>query len=205
MKGPGRACSSRGAICDMVSTPSRGPICDIVRSPIRGPLGEGRPLRSVSLSTIPAGVLTPLKQLLRNYSSLVSGSRLRGPERRAGPDTRPRPGPDTRPGPAPGPDARPGPNTRPGPGPDTRPGPDPRPQLGPWPLRPPKRRAAEPPEQESPAKMFQRMKARAAQQRRAVSDALLSPAGGRHWPGSAPAGGSARQGRGEFHGPSATP
>ncbi|XP_032917559.1 mis18-binding protein 1 [Catharus ustulatus] len=39
------------------------------------------------------------------------------------------------------------------------------------------------------------MKARAAQQRRAATDAILSPAGGRHRAGTAPAGDSALQGR----------
>ncbi|XP_041903761.1 mis18-binding protein 1 [Corvus kubaryi] len=381
MRGPGPTQDCRGGAYDIITTPSRLP-----------PWG-GPPLRSVSLSSIPAGTLTPLKQLLWGQGSVVAGDshasspQLAGPERRAGPDarpgpgldtrpgtvgeqwpkqrdgtrpstvgkqwpnqrdghgtrpgtvgeqwpnhqngsdTRPRPVPDTRPGPVSeqwpnqrdgpgtrpgpvpdtrpgtvgdqwpnqrdGPDTRPGtvaerrpnhqngsdtragpvpdtrpgtvgeqwpnqrdgPGTRPGPVPDTRPGtwpnrqngsdtrpgpaPDTRPRTvgdqwpnqrdgsdtrpGPvpdsrpgtvaeqWPNhqngsnprpgpvaeRRPKRPAPEPPGQESPAKIFQRMKARAEQQRRAATDLILSPGAGQRWPGTAQAaaGSSAQPGR----------
>ncbi|XP_058695879.1 mis18-binding protein 1 isoform X2 [Poecile atricapillus] len=218
MRGPGPARGCCGGACDIITTPSRR-------------LAAGQPpLRSVSLSSIPAGTLTPLKQLLRGQGTVaaagsrVPGPQLAGPNRRAGPDTRPGPigeqcpilraGPDTRPGPIGEqcPILRAGPDTRPGPigeqcpilraGPDTRPGPigeqcpilraGPDTRPGPIAERPQKRRAPGPPGQESPAKIFQRMKARAEQRRRVGTDVILSPAVGQHWPGPAWTGGSAQ-------------
>ncbi|CAN8215728.1 unnamed protein product [Coccothraustes coccothraustes] len=143
MRGPRPARERRGRVCDIIATPSR-----------RSARGEP-PLRSVSLSSIPAGTLTPLKQLLPGQGSgAAAASRASGPQ--------PRPGPDCRPGP------------------------------GPVAERPPKRRVPEPPGQESPAKIFQRMKARAEQQRRLPTDVILSPAARQHWPGTARAAGSAQ-------------
>ncbi|KAL2304146.1 hypothetical protein Nmel_009441 [Mimus melanotis] len=204
MREPGPARDRRSELCSIIATPSHRPF-----------RGEP-PLRSVSLSSIPAGTFTPLKQLL--WESFASDPQLRGLERRAAADSRAGPGPDTRAGP--GRDTRAGPgrdtraglgrDTRAGPGRDTRAGPGPDTRLGPrpeqWPNpqdcpdsrpgpvaeRPPKRRAAEPPEQESPAKVFQRMKMRAEQQRRAATDLIVSPAAGRHWPGTARAEDSAQ-------------
>ncbi|XP_056349737.1 mis18-binding protein 1 [Oenanthe melanoleuca] len=204
----------RAPTCDIVATTpsrhSRAPTCDIVTTtPSRHsrPFWGEPPLRSVLLSSIPAGTITPLKQLLLGQRSLASGPQRGEPELRAGHETRPGPGPDTRPGagsdPRPGPgsgpdtDTRPGAGneTRPGAGTDTRPRPGPDPRPGPAIERPPKRRAPEPPEQESLAKVFQRMKARAEQQRRAAPDAILSPAGvGKRWPGAGWDQGSSQQG-----------
>ncbi|XP_059706713.1 mis18-binding protein 1 isoform X2 [Haemorhous mexicanus] len=147
MRGPGPARERRGRICDIIATPSR-----------RSAWGEP-PLRSVSLSSIPSGTLTPLKQLLPGQGSgaaadsRASGPQLAGPERWAGPDCRAGPGPHCRPGPVA--------------------------------ERPPKRRVVEPPGQESPAKIFQRMKARAEQQGRVPTDVILSPAARQHCPGMA--------------------
>ncbi|XP_037995264.1 mis18-binding protein 1 isoform X2 [Motacilla alba alba] len=173
--GPGPVRECQGRVCDIVATPSR-------RFGWGGP-----PLRSVSLSSIPAGTLTPLKELLPGQGSAVaaggraSGPQLAGPERRAGPDSRPSPGRGSRPSPGRG--------SRPGPGPDSRPSPNRGSRPGPVAERLPKRRAPEPPAQESPAKIFQRMKARAEQQRRIATDVILSPAGRQHWPDTARAAG----------------
>ncbi|XP_031968742.1 mis18-binding protein 1 [Corvus moneduloides] len=113
------------------------------------------------------------------------------PNQRDGSDTRPGPVPDSRPGTVAEqwPNHQNGSDTRPGPVPDTRP--------GPVAERLPKRPAPEPPGQESPAKIFQRMKARAEQQRRAATDLILSPGAGQRWPGTAQAaaGSSAQPGR----------
>ncbi|XP_057882719.1 mis18-binding protein 1 [Melospiza georgiana] len=164
-----------GRVCDIIATPSH-----------RSAWGEP-PLRSVSLNSIPAGTLTPLKQLLPGQGSgtaadgRASGPQVAGTERQAGPECRPGPGPEGRTGP--------GPECRPGPGPE----------------RPPKRRAPEPPAQESPAKIFQRMKARAEQRRRISPDVILSPAARQHWPDTARGAGSAQPGPGEFQEPSVTP
>ncbi|XP_077037015.1 mis18-binding protein 1 isoform X2 [Agelaius phoeniceus] len=146
MRGQGPVRERRGRVCDIIATPNR-----------RSARGEP-PLRSVSLSSIPAGTLTPLKQLLPGpgsgvaADSRVSGPQVAGTERRAGPDCR----------------------------------------AGPVAERPPKRRAPEPPGQESPAKIFQRMKARAEQRRRILTDVILSPAARQQWPGTARGAGSAQ-------------
>ncbi|XP_030806354.1 mis18-binding protein 1 [Camarhynchus parvulus] len=145
MRGQGPARERRGRVCDIIATPSR-----------RSAWGEP-PLRSVSLSSIPAGTLTPLKQLLPGQGSgaatdsRASGPQLAGTERRAGPDCRPDPVAE----------------------------------------RPPKRRAPEPPGQESPAKIFQRLK---EQQCRIPTDVILSPAARQHWPDTARGAGSALPG-----------
>ncbi|XP_027761532.1 LOW QUALITY PROTEIN: mis18-binding protein 1 [Empidonax traillii] len=86
------------------------------RRPARGE----PPVRSVRLSSLPAGTLTPLKELLQAQGA------------------------------APGPGPRDVPHGR----------------AGPAAERPPKRRAPEGPGQETPAKIFQRMKERAERQRR---------------------------------------
>ncbi|XP_050191667.1 mis18-binding protein 1 isoform X2 [Myiozetetes cayanensis] len=92
------------------------------RRPARGE----PPVRSVQLSSLPAGTLTPLKELLQAQGAVPAG--------RALPPAGPRDVPHGRAGPAA--------------------------------ERPPKRRAPEAPGQESPAKIFQRMKERAERQRR---------------------------------------
>uniref|UniRef100_A0A8C3RAN6 Myb-like domain-containing protein n=1 Tax=Cyanoderma ruficeps TaxID=181631 RepID=A0A8C3RAN6_9PASS len=188
MRGPGPARDCRDSVCDIITTPSR-----------RFLWGQP-PLRSVSLNSIPAGTLTPLKQLLREQGGLAAGdSRALGPQL-VGPGTRPCPLAEQRPNLRNGLDTRPGsgPGTRPCPFAEQRPNlrdvPDPR--AGPVAERPPKRCAPEPPGQDSPAKIFQRMKARAEQQRRVAADVLLSPAAGQRWPGTARAEGSAQPGRG---------
>ncbi|XP_064515789.1 mis18-binding protein 1 isoform X2 [Pseudopipra pipra] len=87
------------------------------------------PVRSVPLSSVPAGTLTPLKELLQAQGAVPAGQ---GP-----------------------PPAGPWRGAR-----DVPHG-----QAGPAAERPPKRRAPEPPGQETPAKIFQRMKERAERQR----------------------------------------
>ncbi|XP_032547193.1 mis18-binding protein 1 [Chiroxiphia lanceolata] len=87
------------------------------------------PVRSVPLSSVPAGTLTPLKELLQAQGAVPAGQ---GPPP-AGPWRGARDVPHGRAGPAA--------------------------------ERPPKRRAPEPPGQETPAKIFQRMKERAERQR----------------------------------------
>ncbi|XP_064278833.1 mis18-binding protein 1 [Passer domesticus] len=78
MKGPGLARQRWGRVCDIIATPSR-------LSAFREP-----PLLSVSLSSIPAGTLTPLKELLPGRrGGAAADSRAAGPERRAGPESRP--------------------------------------------------------------------------------------------------------------------
>ncbi|XP_041314475.1 mis18-binding protein 1 isoform X2 [Pyrgilauda ruficollis] len=172
MRGPGLARQRCGRVCDIITTPSR-------RSALREP-----PLRSVSLSSIPVGTLTPLKELLPGQGSvaaadsLASGPQIAGPGRRPGAESRPGAGAESRPGA--------GAESRPGAGAESRP--------GPVAERPPKRRAPEPPGQESPAKIFQRMKARAEQQRRVVRDVILSPAAPQHRHDTARAAGSAQPG-----------
>ncbi|RLV98282.1 hypothetical protein DV515_00010978, partial [Chloebia gouldiae] len=209
----------------------RGGVCDIVATPSRSFAWAQPPLRSVSLSSIPAGTLTPLKQLLQDQGGgaaaggCAPGPQLGGPERRDGPDSRPatdsRPAADSRPGPGPGPgpDSGPGPGPGPGPdsrlglgpdsrlglgpgpgsdsrlglGPDSRPGLGPDSRLGPGPglgpdsrpgpgaeRAPQRSRAPEPAGQESPVRIFQRMKARAERQRTVATDVILSPAARQH-------------------------
>ncbi|XP_066045297.1 mis18-binding protein 1 isoform X3 [Chamaea fasciata] len=150
--------------------------CDIIATPSRRFLWGEPPLRSASLNSIPAGTLTPLKQLLREQGGRALSPQLVGPERQAGAGTRAGPKPDGRAGPKP--------DSLAGPKPDSRP--------GPVAERPAKRCAAEPPGQDSPAKIFQRMKARAEQQHRFPTDVILSPAGGQRWPGAARPEGSAQ-------------
>ncbi|XP_030308369.1 mis18-binding protein 1 [Calypte anna] len=166
------------------------------------------PFRSVPLDSLPSHTLTPIKLLIDRdpgesrpgrpaagslfHSTLLAGSRggkellnvseiQADTERRQG-QPRPRPGD---PWPRPGePERRTG---EPWPGEPVRRAGDaewPAAQPLPWgaaPLRPGLKRAAcEPPEQESPAKIFQRMKARALQKRSAPpssykTDPILTP------------------------------
>ncbi|XP_063255825.1 mis18-binding protein 1 isoform X2 [Prinia subflava] len=177
--GPGAPPERRGRSAAMMGPgPARGcreGVCNIIATPSHRLLWGKPPFRSVPLSSIPAGTLTPLKQLMQDYGSLAADDSraldplLVGPERQAGPG----PAAEQRPNPWNGPEARAGPAAE----------------------RPPKRCAPEPPGQDSPAEIFQRMKARAEQQRRAVPDVILSPLAGQRWPGTAGAEGSAQPGR----------
>ncbi|XP_051628051.1 mis18-binding protein 1 isoform X3 [Manacus candei] len=102
------------------------------------------PVCSVPLSSVPAGTLTPLKELLQAQGAVPAGQgpTPAGPWRGARDVLHGRAGPATE--------------------------------------RPPKRRAPEPPGQETPAKIFQRMKERAERQRGrgGGTDGILTPSTG---------------------------
>ncbi|XP_042655235.1 mis18-binding protein 1 isoform X2 [Tyto alba] len=118
---------------------------------------EELPFCSVSLSSVPAGTVTPLKELLRRRGSAKDGEGRGEGSARDGEGRAGRPPPEEKGGVAGG---------------------EKPPRAGPgcW----LKRRACEPPAHESPAKIFQRMKARARRQERRPAgscpgDLLLTP------------------------------